>query len=116
MLVRSPLRQATYAKRSAVLLGQARRDFLPDQNAVEVLDRLHVTPRLWQAGKLLSGERSKEIGPFARQRVTHVLEGNVETVVRGLRRLGSARGLRGAPKKALGQRCGYLWKNRERMG
>jgi hypothetical protein len=96
-------------------LWQARRDYLPDENAVEVLDLLHVTPRLWQAAKLLLGERSAEVVPFVRHRVTQVLEGKVETVLRGLRRQGRQRGLKGAKKQALQRICRYLSRNRHRL-
>jgi hypothetical protein len=82
---------------------------------VDILDLLHVTPRLWQAAKLLYGDKGKDVVPFVRQRVTQVLEGKVETVIRGLRRQGAGRGLKGARKRALGRICGYFRKNRGRM-
>ncbi len=81
-------------------LWQARGDYLPDKNAVEILDLLHVTPRLWQAAKLFYGERSPQVVPFVRHRVTQVLQGKVEGVVRGLRRLAKERKLSAAKKKA----------------
>jgi len=86
-----------------------------DPKQVDILDLLHVTPRLWQAAKLLYGDKGKEVVPFVRQRVTQVLEGKVESVIRGLRRLGVARGLKGSKKKALAVICGYLHKKRARM-
>ena len=96
-------------------LWQACDECLPTENAADILDLLHVTPRLWQAAKLLYGERGKEVIPFVRQRVTQVLEGKVATVIRGLRRLAVERGLSGAKKKAINRICGYLSKNRSRM-
>lgn len=96
-------------------LWQACADYLPQAQAVAILDLLHVTPRLWQAGKLLYGERGAEVVPFVRQRLMQVLEGKVESVIRGLRRLALVRGLRGSKKKALGVICRYLSKNRKRM-
>jgi hypothetical protein len=96
-------------------LWQATADGVMDEDRVEILDLLHVTPRLWAAAKLLYGDKSKEVLPCVRQRVTQVLEGKVETVLRTLRRLAKARGLSGAKKKALGRICSYLNKNRERM-
>lgn len=96
-------------------LWQARADYLPDKNAVDILDLLHVTPRLWQAAKLFYGERSPQVVPFVRQRVTQVLHGKVETVVRGLRRLAAEHKLNAAKKKSLARICGYLHKNRRRM-
>jgi hypothetical protein len=96
-------------------LWQACADGVLDEDRVDVLDLLHVTPRLWAAAKLLYGEKSKEVLPFVRQRVTQVLEGKVETVIRTLRRLAQERSLPSAKKKALGRICSYLNKNRHRM-
>ena len=90
-------------------------DDLPQANAVQVLDLLHVTPRLWQAAKLLYGERGAEVVPFVRRRVLQILEGQVDGVLRALPRLAAARGLRGAKKKALARIGAYLRKNRHRM-
>ena len=96
-------------------LWQARAEYLPDRNAVNILDLLHVTPRLWQAAKLFYGERSPLVVPFVRQRVTQVLQGKVETVVRGLRRLAAEHQLNSAKKKSLARISRYLYKNRHRM-
>jgi hypothetical protein len=82
---------------------------------VEILDLLHVTPRLWQAAKLLYGDKGKEVLPFVRQRVTQILEGKVETVMRALHRLGKERELNAAKKKVLNRLCQYFNKNRARM-
>ena len=96
-------------------LWQATAAGVLDEERVDILDLLHVTPRLGAAAKLLYGDKSKAVLPCVRQRVTQVLEGKVETVLRTLRRLAKARGLSGAKKKALGRICSYLNKNRERM-
>ena len=96
-------------------LWQACAESVADEDRVEILDLLHVTPRLCQAAKLLYGDRGKEVLPFVRQRVTQVLEGKVETVIRSLRRLATARGLKGVKKQALSRLCRYLAKNRQRM-
>lgn len=90
-------------------------EYLPDENAVDILDLLHVTPRLWESAKLLLGASSKEVVPFVRHRVTQILEGKVETVIRALRRQALDRKLKGAKKKSLARICGYLHKNRSRM-
>ena len=37
---------------------------------MDILDLLHVTPRLWQAAKLLYGDKGKEVVPFVRQHLT----------------------------------------------
>jgi hypothetical protein len=96
-------------------LWQACADAVLDEGRVEILDLLHVTPRLWKAAKLLYGEKSKEVLPFVRQRVTQVLEGKVTTVIRGLRRLAKQRGLSSAKRQALARICGYFSKHRTRM-
>jgi len=96
-------------------LWQACADSILDEGRVNILDLLHVTPRLWEAAKLLYGEKGQEVVPFVRQRVTQVLQGKVETVIRALRRLAAERGLSSAKKKALGRICRYFNKNRRRM-
>jgi len=96
-------------------LWQARAEYLPEGNAVNILDLLHVTPRLWQAARLFYGERSPLVVPFVRQRVTQVLQGKVETVVRGLRRLAAKHKLNSAKRKSLARIGSYLYKNRHRM-
>ena len=96
-------------------LWQACHEYLPDKNTTEILDLLHVTPRLWQAAKLFCGEKSPQVVPFVRQRLTQVLQGKVETVVRGLRRLATKQELSVAKRKVLRRICRYLGKNRHRM-
>jgi len=96
-------------------LWQARQDHLPARNTTDILDLLHVTPRLWQAAHVFYPEGSEEAEAFARERILRVLRGEVAGVVRGLRRMGTQRGLKGSKKKTLGQVCAYLHKNRQRM-
>jgi hypothetical protein len=83
--------------------------------AVEVLDILHVTPRLWQAAHLFHREGTPGATAFVRDRVERILGGCVKGVVAGLRRLGTIRGLSGSKKKSLGTICGYLSGNAGRM-
>ena len=116
-LVRNPdsQRETVYLCDGQKKLWEARAEYLPDQNAVEILELMHVTPRLWQAGKLFYGERSPALVPFVRQRLTQVLHGQVETVVRGLRRLAAQQQLNAVKKRSLTRICRYLYKNRHRM-
>lgn len=53
--------------------------------------------------------------PFVRQRLPQVLQGQVTTVVRGLKRLAAKNKLNSVKKKSLARICGYLYKNRHRM-
>jgi len=82
---------------------------------VEVLDLLHVTPRLWRAAHLFEKEGSAAAGAFVRARLLRVLRGEVKGVVKGLRRLGTTRGLGGQRKKKLQAICNYLEGNAGRM-
>jgi hypothetical protein len=96
-------------------LWQARQEHLPHHNLTDILDLLHVTPRLWQAAHVFYPEGSAAAEAFARERILRVLRGEVTGVVQGLRRMGTQWGLKGAKKKTLKQVCAYLTKNRERM-
>jgi hypothetical protein len=95
-------------------LWQARREWLPER-AVDILDLLHVTPRLWKAAHVFAKEGSQEAEDFARERVLRVLQGKAAGVVRGLREMATKRGLVGPKKKTIKAVCAYLEANLERM-
>jgi hypothetical protein len=95
-------------------LWQARQEWLPER-AVNILDLLHVTPRLWQAAHVFHKERSPEAETFVRERVLRVLQGKAVGVIRGLREMATKHGLVGAKKKTMATVCGYLEANLERM-
>ena len=84
-------------------------------SVVEILDVLHVTPRLWQAAHLFCKEGGEEARQFVRARVLRVLRGEVGGVVRGLRRMGTRRKLAGKKKADLRELCNFLQKNASRM-
>jgi hypothetical protein len=96
-------------------LWRACAEYLPAGNSVQILDLLRVTPRLWQAAHLFHKEGSAEAEAFARERILRVLKGEVLLVVRGLRQMGTKRGLKAAKKKSLEAITGYLERNAERM-
>jgi hypothetical protein len=81
---------------------------------VEILDLLHVTPRLWDAARMFCTSDA-QAEQFVRERVTKVLHGDVQGVVRGLRQMASRRGMKGKARAKLERICGYLEKNRHRM-
>ena len=95
-------------------LWEARRDWLPER-AVDILDLLHVTPRLWKAAHVFHPEGSQEAEDFVRERVLRVLQGKAAGVVRGLREMATKHGLVGGKKKTLTTVCAYLEANVERM-
>jgi hypothetical protein len=96
-------------------LWDARRRHLPARNGTDILDLLHVTPRLWQAAHVLHGEGSDAAEQFVRARLLRVLRGEAAWVVRGLRQMGTKHGLSGAKQKTLATVCRYLAQNLERM-
>jgi hypothetical protein len=95
-------------------LWDAREGHLPAAG-VDILDLLHVTPRLWKAAHVFHKEKSAGAEAFVRERCLRVLQGRVGGVIRGLREMATKHGLSGGKKKALAQVCAYLEKNRPRM-
>jgi hypothetical protein len=95
-------------------LWEARREWLPER-AVDILDLLHVTPRLWKAAHVFHKEGSQEAEDFVRARLLRVLNGHAAGVIRGLREMATKHGLTGAKKKTIGTVCGYLKANLHRM-
>jgi hypothetical protein len=96
-------------------LWEARREYLPEQNATDIADILHVASYVWQAAHVFCKEGSDAAEAFARERLLRILQGQSQRVVRGLREMGTKRGLTGAKKKTLHKVCAYLEANRERM-
>ena len=69
--------------------------FQEDVPMIDILDLLHVTPRLWDAATLFHPKGSRAAENFVRERVMRILYGEVDGVVRGLRRMGTTQKLRG---------------------
>jgi hypothetical protein len=91
-------------------------EYLPtDENTVEILDLMHVLPRMWEAAHLFNDEGSDEAKAFVRERLPYVLNGCTADVIAEFRRLGSEHGLRGANAKRLKKLCAFLEKNLHRM-
>jgi hypothetical protein len=95
-------------------LWDARARHLP-AGGVDILDLLHVTPRLWQAAHVFHKEGSAAAEAFVRERCLRVLRGQVAGVIRGLREMATKQGVTGGRQKTVTQICGYLQKNQGRM-
>jgi hypothetical protein len=95
-------------------LWEARAHYLPGAG-VDILDFLHVTPRLWQAAHVFHREGSDGAEDFVRDRCLRMLQGRVEGVIRGLREMATKAGLSGSRKKTLARICAYFEKNRSRL-
>jgi hypothetical protein len=89
--------------------------FQEDVPMIDILDLLHVTPRLWDAAALFHPRESDAAKSFVRERLLRILHGHVDGVVRGLRWMGTSSGLRGHKRTKLQTICGYLENNRHRM-
>jgi hypothetical protein len=96
-------------------LWQARDRYLPQENATNIADLLHVSERVWQAAHVFYSEGSADAEQFARERLLRILQGHADLVVRGLRQMATKRHLVGSKRKTLTQVCNYLENNRERM-
>jgi hypothetical protein len=88
--------------------------FQANVSLVDILDLLHVTPRLWDAAALFHSRESRAAEKFVRERVLRILRGDVQGVIRGLRRMGTQQ-LSGKKRSALETICRYFEKNRQRM-
>jgi hypothetical protein len=96
-------------------LWDARAEWLPERNSVDILELLHVTPRLWQAAHVFHREKSDAAEQFVRHHLLRVLQGKTVSVLRRFREMGRAQKLSAAKQKTLRKVCAYLRKNRHRM-
>jgi hypothetical protein len=93
-----------------------RRKYLPqDEQTVDVLDLMHVSPRLWEAAHVFHPEGSDAASQFVRERLQRVLEGSAGRVIGGLRQMGTKQNLRGATAQRLDRVCAFLEGNLHRM-
>ncbi len=96
-------------------LWKMREAYQADVPMIEILDLLHVTPRLWDAATLFHPKGSSTAEKFVRERAMRILHGDVIGVVRGLRRMGTMDGVRGDKRTKLRKICRYFENNRHRM-
>jgi hypothetical protein len=89
--------------------------FQGDVPMVDILDLLHVTPRLWKAAHLFHPLGSTQAEKFVRERVLRVLRGEVSSVIVGLRRLATTHNLKGKKREKLDKITNYFTNNKDRM-
>lgn len=86
-----------------------RRKHLPqDEQTVDILDLMHVLPRVWQAAHLFHGENTPAAERFVRQRLLQFLRGEAQTVIRSLTQLGR---ILSRPKQASLAKVLAFWKS-----
>jgi hypothetical protein len=95
-------------------LWEARREYLPP-NCTDVLDLMHVLPRLWQAAHVFWREGSAEAENFVRQRLLRILRGESLYVRTGLRQMATKHDVGSAQRKTIDRICDYLQANENRM-
>jgi hypothetical protein len=88
---------------------------IAEHGDVDILDLLHVTPRLWTVAGLLGKRDSPEVEQQVRSWLLQVLKGKVAEVLKDMRGKGEEAKLKGTKKKELAKACGYLEKRQEQM-
>ncbi len=93
-----------------------RQTYLPeDAHTLDILDLMHVLPRVWEAAHVFHAEASAEASAFVRDQLTRILHGELGTVIASWRRKATCQSLRAAKKKTLRAICDFLAKNKHRM-
>jgi hypothetical protein len=93
-----------------------RQTYLPeDAHTLDILDLMHVLPRVWEVAHVFHGEATGEASAFVRHHLTRILHGEARTVIANWRRKATQQGLTGAKKKNLRAICAFLTKNKHRM-
>ena len=98
-------------------LWQAGLKYLPEDTFVvtEILDLLHAASYVWDAAHLFHPKKSQAAAVFVRERLGKILQGQVNSVIRGLQWKSTHAKLRGDKLKKLNQICGYFENNAHRM-
>ena len=94
---------------------RAARQTLPGEQVTEILDLLHVTPRIWAAAHLFHEEGSPAALAFVKDRLLRILQGKITSVTAALRWMADYRNLPPGKRKKLGKICDFLDKNCARM-
>ena len=82
-----------------------------------ILDLFHVMERLWKVAWCFFDEatQKREAHQWVEERLRRLLEGKVDSVVRGLRYQSTQRGLKGSKRKIVRDAAEYFERNRGRM-
>ena len=87
------------------------------KNTICILDLFHVLERLWKVAWCFFEEKTqkREAHQWVEERLKRLLEGKVDSVIRGLRYQTTQRGLKGQKRKTVSDAAGYFARNRDRM-
>ena len=91
-------------------------EYLPE-NVVCILDLFHVMERLWKVAWCFFDEatQKRQAHQWVEERLSRLLEGKVDSVIRGLRYQSTQRGLKGPKRKTVRDAADYFERNRGRM-
>src|SRR5271165_2713788 len=91
-------------------------EYLPE-NTVCILDLFHVMERLWKAAWCFFDETTQKVEAhqWVEERLKRLLEGKVDSVIRGMRYQSTQHGLRGPRQKTVRDAAEYFERNRARM-
>jgi hypothetical protein len=91
-------------------------EYLPE-NTVCILDLFHVMERLWKVAWCFFEEKTekREAHQWVEERLKRLLEGKVDSVIRGMRYQATQRGLKGQKRKPVRDAAEYFGRNRDRM-
>lgn len=85
------------------------------KSVVEILDILHVTPRLWDSANIFYPNDKDSQIIFMKDRVLRVLKGEAKLVISGFRQMATKQNMAKSKLKKLERACHYLEKNLSRM-
>ena len=88
-------------------------DTVPAEERIEILDIVHVASYVWKAAKAFHAHREHQEA-FARERLLRILQGDVKSVITGMRRMATQR-LAAAGRKEIATVCGYFTTHADRM-
>jgi hypothetical protein len=91
-------------------------EYLPE-NVVGILDLFHVMERLWKVAWCFFNEatQKREAHQWVEERLRRLLEGKVDSVIRGMRYQSTQQGLKGPKRKTVRDAAEYFERNRGRM-
>jgi hypothetical protein len=99
---------------SDACLDDFSKDLPEEDGLIDILDIIHVSSYVWRAAKVFHTHKEHQEA-FAHERLLRILRGEVDGVVRGLRRMATQHDLKGAARKVITTVCNYFEKNAARM-
>jgi hypothetical protein len=89
-------------------------DAVPAKLTVDILDIIHVSGYVWRAAKVFYAH-TEQREAFTRERLLRILQGQVKSVIMGLRQMATRHGLTGKERKEIATVCNYFANNASRM-